>query len=139
MDVQILPENLKVAEAYLKCQTIRDTALYLRISEEQVTDYLNKPDVKRFIDAVYLDQGYRNKFALGNLLDEIIQAKLEEARDIEHYTKYDLLDLLKFAHTLRVDESKSKITHQTNVQMNDYGPGNYGKLMERLIGASKET
>lgn len=131
--VRIMPENLEVANAYLETSSIERTADALGMSTQQVSEVLNKKQVKDYITQVYLDTGYRNRFALANVLDELIEHKLKEAADTGFYTKADLLDLLKFAHQLRLDEAKLQTVHQTNVQINEFGQGNYGALMERLM------
>ena len=136
------PEGLEVANKYLECgSSIKKTAAAMAISEEKVSELLAKPEVRRYIDSVFLDLGYRNRFKLAALLDEIIGSKLVEAREAEMYTSKDLIDLIALAHKMRIDELKARkeeIT-QTNVQINTenavFGSGNYGKLMAKLLGA----
>ena len=137
------PEGVEIANAYLTTGSIALTAERCYISEDKVSELLDKPEVKRYIDAVYLDTGYRNKFKLGGLIDKIIESKLEEAEESEVYTNKDLLDVMMLAHKMRMDEiaavaKADSITNQTNVQINAegsvFGTGNYGKLMEKLIG-----
>ena len=112
-----------------------------------VAEVLNKREVKKYIDTVYLDMGYRNRNNIGSLLDEMIASKLEEAQESGVYSSKDLADLLMMAHKMRMDEIKAQaelikaegtnIKNQTNVQINEavpFGQGNYGKLMEKLLG-----
>jgi phage terminase small subunit len=112
----------------------------------KVSEMLNKREIKAYIDQVYLDTGYRNRFKLANSLDDLIERKLEEAEESQIYTNKDLADLYVMAHKMRVDEMKamtelekakaSNIKNQTNVQINSelpFGQGNYGKLMEKLL------
>jgi phage terminase small subunit len=107
---------------------------------------LAKREVKQYIDQVYLDTGYRNRFKLADALDNLIEQKLEEAHESEVYTNKDLADLLQMAHKMRMDEMKaqadlekaqaSNIKNQTNVQINGevpFGQGNYGELMKKLL------
>lgn len=142
----ISPEGLDVANAYLQFGNIRAVCDYLQVPENKVVDLLNKREVKRYIDTVYLDLGYRNKNNIASLLDEMIASKLEEATETGVYTNKDLFDLLQMAHKMRMDEIKaqaellkaesSSIKNQTNVQINEalpFGQGNYGKLMEKLL------
>ena len=109
----------------------------------------NKREVKKYIDTVYLDIGYRNKNNIGSVLDEMIASKLEEAQESGIYSSKDLADLLQMAHKMRMDEIKAQadlaktesnnIKHQTNVQINEavpFGQGNYGKLMEKLLNGT---
>ena len=148
----ISPEGLEVANAYLQFGNIRAVCEMLAVPENQVVEVLNKREVKKYIDTVYLDMGYRNKNNIATVLDEMIQSKLEEAQETGVYSSKDLADLLQMAHKMRKDEIKAQaellkaettnIRNQTNVQINDaalpFGQGNYGKLMEKLVNGSGE-
>lgn len=146
----ISPEGLEIANMYLQFGNIRGVCQYLSISEDKVVEVLNKREVKKYIDTVYLDMGYRNKNNIASVLDEIIASKLEEARESGVYSNKDLAELLQMAHKMRMDEVKAQndaektstsIRNQTNVQINDasipFGQGNYGKLMEKLLHGSE--
>ena len=143
----ISPEGLEIANSYLQYGNIRGVCEYLQVPEQQVVEVLNKREVKKYIDTVYLDMGYRNKNNIGSLLDEMIASKLEEAQESGVYSSKDLADLLQMAHKMRIDEIKaqtdlakaesSNIKNQTNVQINSaempFGQGNYGELMKKLL------
>lgn len=133
--ITVLPENLTVANTYLETGDLALTAARHDLTQEMVTRALNDPETRRYIDNVYLDSGYRNRFKLGRLLDDLIESKIAEMED-ELYTKADLLELLKFANQLRQDELKATNPRQTNVQINDFGGQNYASLMERLMNES---
>jgi len=143
---KISPEGLEIANSYLQFGNIRGVCQELCVAEETVVAALNKREVKRYIDTVYLDMGYRNKNQIGSVLDEMIASKLEEAQETGIYSSKDLADLLQMAHKMRMDEIKAQtdlekaqagnIKNQTNVQINEsipFGQGNYGKLMEKLL------
>lgn len=148
---QISPEGLEVANAYLQFGNIRAVCEYMHVSENQVVELLNKREVKKYIDTVYLDMGYRNKNNIATVLDDMIESKLEEAQETGVYSSKDLADLLQMAHKMRMDEIKAQtellkaettnIRNQTNVQINDaalpFGQGNYGKLMEKLLSGNE--
>lgn len=143
----ISPEGLEVANAYLTLGNIRGVSELLKVPEYKVSELLDKREVKKYIDTVYLDTGYRNRNNIASLLDEMIASKLEEAQESGIFTQKDLFDLLQFAHKMRMDELKHQegnttIRRQTNVQINNenpFGSGNYGALMEKLLhGESKE-
>jgi len=142
----ISPEGLEIANCYLQFGNIKAVTEYMGVSEDKVVELINKREVKRYIDTVYLDLGYRNKNNIGSLLDEMIQSKLEEAQETGVYSSKDLADLLQMAHKMRMDEIKAQaelikaentsVKNQTNVQINEslpFGQGNYGKLMEKLL------
>ena len=145
----ISAEGLEIANSYLQFGNIRAVSDHLRIPEDKIATLLNKREVKKYIDTVFLDQGYRNKNTIGTLLDEMIASKLEDAQESGIYSNKDLADLLQMAHKMRMDEIKaqadlekvqaSTIRTQTNVQINSevpFGQGNYGKLMEKLLGTT---
>lgn len=142
----ISPEGMEVANTYLQYGNIRGVVDSLGVPEYKVAEILNKREVKKYIDTVYLDMGYRNKNNIASVLDEMIQSKLEEAQETGVYSSKDLADLLQMAHKMRMDEIKAQtelekasnaaIRSQTNVQINEgipFGQGNYGKLMEKLM------
>ena len=142
----ISPEGLEVANSYLTFGNIRAVVEQLGVQENKVVELLNKREVKKYIDTVYLDMGYSNKNNIASLLDEMIGSKLEEAKESGVYSNKDLADLLQMAHKMRMDEIKAQaelqkaeatsVKSQTNIQVNEgvpFGQGNYGKLMEKLL------
>ena len=142
----ISPEGLEVANSYLQFGNIRAVVEQLGVQENKVVELLNKREVKNYIDTVYLDMGYRNKNNIASVLDEMIESKLEEAKETGVYSSKDLADLLAMAHKMRMDEIKAQtelekaqatsVKTQNNVQINEgvpFGQGNYGKLMEKLM------
>lgn len=135
--VVIAPENLEVANAYLSTGSIVEAAAQLHTTPDHVQEILAKSEVKRYVDEVYLDAGYRNRFKLGELMDRIIASKLEEAEETGIYSNKDLVDILALVHKMTVEQGKyqqSNIKTQTNVQINaPFGEGNYGELMKKLL------
>lgn len=112
----------------------KDTAEQLGLPEYQVVQILERQDVRDYITGVYLDRGYRNRNKIGQLLDKMIDAKLEEAEESGLYTSKDLFELLQFAHKMRMDELKNgQVNAGPTVNIANFGEGNYGQLMERLL------
>ena len=72
------PEALAVANNYLETNDVGDTARALSIPREKVTYYLNKREVKKYIDTIFLEQGYLNRGKLADAVTRIIEKKLEE-------------------------------------------------------------
>jgi len=146
ISTRISPEGLEVANAYLELGNIPAVCARLAIDEGECSEILAKREIKQYVDQVYLDTGYRNRFKLAETLDQIIDQKLEEAHESEIYTNKDLADLVQLAHKMRIDEMKAQtdlekakaanIKNQTNVQINGevpFGQGNYGELMKKLL------
>lgn len=146
ISTRISPEGLEIANAYLELGNVPAVSARLNVAEQDVSEFLAKREVKNYIDTVYLDTGYRNRFKLGSVLDDLIERKLEEAEESEMYSNKDLADLIQMAHKMRMDELKaqaemekakaSQIKTQNNVQINaevPFGQGNYGELMKKLL------
>lgn len=136
---RINPEQLEIAENYLKFSgSISKTADYLNLPKEYVSEVLDQRPVRRYIDSMFQDAGYMNRFKLAETLEKIIEKKMEELEEAEIGSSKDIADLLdlaiKFYNTLaKIDAMKKPApTNQTNVQTNVYGEGNYGKLFEAL-------
>ena len=126
--VPISPEGLEIAKVYLETQDISRTATRLGIDQLQVAQYLEKPEVKNYVDQVYLNAGYRNRFKIAELMDSLIERKLEELSEAGIGSQKDILDILQFAHKLRMDEMaqqakleaarQQSVKSQTNIQIN---------------------
>ena len=128
------PEALEVTDIYLRTLDATKTAKELGIAESQVMQFLEKKEVKRFLDTVFLERGYANRFKLQSLLDTIITSKLEEAEETQIYSSKDLVDILKLQHDIIKEQVKLReqgISRQTNVQVNNYGE-NLSSLLQQL-------
>ena len=146
ISTRISPEGLEVANAYLELGNIQSVCVRLKLDEGECSEILAKREVKGYIDQVYLDTGYRNRFKLAEALDDLIDRKMEEAEESEIYSNKDLADLLQMAHKMRMDEIKAQaelekaksqnVKNQINIQNNGevpFGQGNYGELMKKLL------
>lgn len=147
--VPISPEGLEIAKVYLETQDISRTATKLGIDQLQVAQYLEKPEVKNYVDQVYLNAGYRNRFKLAEIMDQIVERKLTELNEAEVGSSKDILEILQFAHKMRMDElaaqtkleaaRASQVKQQTNIQINSpYGDSNYGRLLDQLLNADNK-
>ena len=132
---RISPENFDIANAYLQYGTVQEVARVMQLPEHVVVTNINMPQTKAYLDGVYLDMGYRNRSKLGALLDTMIEKKIEEAQESEVWTSKDLFDLISLAHKMRMDEIKALKNegNSTTVNVANFGEGQYGKLMERLL------
>lgn len=145
--IPISPEGLEIAQVYLKTQCIETAAKELQLSPLQVQQYLEKSEVKNFVNDIYLNSGYRNRFKIAELMDKIIEKKLQELEEAEIGSSKDILEILTLAHKMRMDEIGAQakleaakaqgVKQQTNIQINSsapYGDQNYGKLLDKLLG-----
>ena len=140
------PEGLEIANTYLEQGNIPAVCTKLGVSESEVSEILNKREIKQYIDTVFLDTGYRNRFKLSETLDMLIEKKLEESEETQIYTNKDMADLIQMAHKMRMEEIKAQtemekakaqtVKTQVNIQDNSgmpFGQGNYGELIKKLM------
>ena len=141
---KLAPESLEIIQTYLSTLNISETAETLGLERQDIVHHLNKTEVQRFINTVFLDQGYANQFKLQSVMDTIIKDKLEEAEMSEVFTNKDLLDVLSLQHKMNMDIlnkqikleelKRQNIRNQTNIQVNEAGSSNLARLMDTLIG-----
>lgn len=134
--VALRPEDLDLANAYLEYGSAREVSDQLGIPYEVVVSHLDRTDVKNYLNNVYLDRGFRNRNKIAEVMDRIIDSKLEEAIESGMYSSKDLLDILALAHKMRMEEIKMSQGQESNspvVQIANFGGGNYGQLMEKLL------
>ena len=140
---RLAPESLTVANNYLMTNDIGDTANALGIGRDKIVSILNRKEVRRYIDHIFLEQGYFNRSKIAAAMTDIIEKKLEELEDAEMSSTKDIADLLQMAHKMRMDELKviqagekedKAVKNQTNIQnnfSNDMG-SNYNSLLKQL-------
>jgi hypothetical protein len=152
--VQLSPEMLEVANCYLQVQDVREVANQLDIEPGRVSMYLARPEVKRYIDQVFLDVGFNNRQTLRRAMDAIIKRKFQEMEESDQGSQKDILDILTLSHKMTMDHINAQIKleqirqarqvvqkpeRQVNVQINntpDTPQSNYDRLLERLMGGT---
>ena len=141
-EIRISPEALEVATTYLECADRKVTAEVLGINIEQVNYILNKKEVKRFVDNVFLDQGYLNRHKLQATMTNLIEKKLEELEEADVGSSKDILDLIQAAHKMRMEEIKAMAALETsqkspgvvNIKGTAQFGNNYSSLLSKLDG-----
>lgn len=141
--VPISPEALEIVKTYVRTQSIAETASLLGVPDFQVSQYLRKPEVKRYLDHLYLSAGYRNRDKIAEVMDDLISQKLSEMIETGLGSTKDITDILALAHKMRMDEIKAMteyekakeggvVKKQTNVQINN-PDSNYVDLLGKLL------
>lgn len=143
--VQISPEALEVANCYLQCQDVREVAESLEVGVGIVTQTLAKREVKAYIDHVYLDVGFQNRFKMRSAMDAIVKKKFQEMEEAGTGSSKDIIEILALSHKMRMEELDRQIKlealrvekpaphNQVNVQINDNGGSNYDRLLQKLM------
>lgn len=144
----ISPEALEIANSYLTTQNLQKTAQDLCISVDQVSEALDRREVRSYIDNVFLDTGFNSRFRMRELMDDIISKKLQELDEAEVGSSKDIADLLALSHKMTMEQmdkqlqlekvrAGNSVKTQVNMQVNDYGSDGtkYGSLISKLLGA----
>lgn len=144
--VKISPEALEVANCYLQLQDARAVAHELDLDPELVTNYLARREVKTYIDSVFFDSGYNNRFLMRRAMDALIKQKFSELEESGVGSSKDIADLLQMSHKMSMDLLDREIAlekarngekgpqKQVNVQINEGLDGSkYSQLVQKLI------
>ena len=142
MPNQISPEGAAVANTYLaNACSILATSESMGLPTHEISATLHQPLVKTYVNSILKENGYRHMVQIAEKLDMLVEKKWEELEEAEIGSNKDIADLLALAHKMRKEMSeiiqKDTVAPavQKNTQVNVYGEGNYGKLMEKLINA----
>ncbi len=125
------PVLLRVANDHLAGDDVVTIATRYGVSPDRITGALDRPDVKRYIDKTFETQGYMSRHKRMQLINKVIDNKLEEAAETGLYTKKDLLDWVKL-----VNEMDKTTKPGTNVQINQQN--NIVNLVSDLLKDDKE-
>jgi len=141
--LQISPEALEVANAYLTIQNAQKVSDSLDIPLETVSQILGRREVKAYVDQVFFDMGFNNRFTLRAAMDAIISKKFQEMDEAGVGSNKDIIEILALSHKMTMETLDKElqleklrgnsIKSQVNVQINEGGGSNYGNLIERLI------
>lgn len=137
----ISPEGASIANTYLaNACSLLACSDELDIPTHEIAAVLQQPLVKSYVNSILKETGYRHMVKIAEKLDELVDRKWEELEEAEIGSNKDIADLLQLAHKMRLDMSKllqadsvEKPSNVRQTQVNVYGEGNYGKLMEKLI------
>jgi len=122
------PVMLALANDYLSGKGIEEISEEYGISEDRVTAVIEKKEVKNYIDSVFATQGYLNRIKRINLINAVIDQKIQEAVETGIYSKKDLLDWMKHLQEVETGLKPKTQGPAVAVQIN-----NYDKLMRDLM------
>ena len=145
--IKISPENLEVANLYLQLQSTSEVARTLDCSQHQVSEVLSRPEVQRYIDKVFSDTGFNNRYLMRSAMDQVLKKKFQELEEAGTGSQKDIADLLLLSHKMSMDyldreleleklRQKATVDNlktQVNVQINEGGT-RYGELINKLLG-----
>jgi hypothetical protein len=147
--LQISPENLEVANCFLELQDSQKVADTLDLPIDMVTRILGRQEIKAYVNQVFFEVGFNNRFRMRELMDTLIKKKLQDMQESETGSNKDILDIIALSHKMSMEQldreialeklkqgnQGSGIKSQVNVQINDgLGDGTkYGALINKLL------
>jgi len=145
--LQISPENLEVANCFLELQDSQKVADVLDVPVDMVTRILARSEIKAYVNQVFFEVGFNNRFRMRDLMDTLIKKKLQDMSESETGSNKDILDLVAQSHKMSMElldkeiqleklrQTNPGIKSQVNVQINDgIGDGTkYGALINKLL------
>ena len=142
--IVIPPENLEVANCYLATQSISEVSRLLEMPTHMVSDILSRKDIRSYIDNVFMDVGFNSQFKMAEVVDTVINKKLQELAEADVGSGKDIIEILAFKHKMNMDYldkqiklatlQQSSIRSQVNVQVNEMAGGtNYSSLISKLV------
>ncbi len=125
------PVLLAIANDYLGGSDIEKISEEYGVTQDRVAAVLDKDDVKKYIDNVYVTQGYLNRVRRMKLVNQVIEQKVQDALESGVWSKRDLLDWMKHLNDLEETVKPKKQSPQVAIQVN-----NYDKLMKDLFNGN---
>lgn len=120
--LEVSPEAITVMNTYLQngC-SMKETAVQLNMPIENVSSFLSQRPVKALLDQQFQEQGFRNRDRMFGLLDEIINAKIEEMEETGMLPDMDIVTLLEKQHKMKMQELQMsmKLQETTNLIQNN--------------------
>lgn len=150
--IEISPEALEIANCYLITPDIAKVAQELDTTPDVVTKILNRREVRAYVDNVFFNAGFNNRFKMRQALDAIIEKKFQEMDEADIGSNKDILEILTLSHkftkelleleikklALEKGADAKEIKTQNNIQINGDG-SNYASLVERLLNPDART
>lgn len=146
--LQIAPEALEIANAYLQLQDARKVADELDLPLATVSHTLAKREVKSYVNQVFFDVGFNNRHTMREAMDAIIKKKFQDMHESDTGSSKDIAELLALSHKMTMEildreiqleklraEGGGGVKSQVNVQINnglDDG-SKYGSLISKLL------
>lgn len=149
--LNIGPEGLQVANAYLTLADIHKVSEELDMPTELVTQILDRREVRAYVNSVFFSSGFNNRHQVRELMDTIIKKKLQDMDESDTGSTKDITELLALSHKITMEtldkelqieklRAGNNVKQQTNIQINEgIGGSKYSSLIEQLIRGSSTS
>lgn len=125
--IKLDAKYVSLVNDYLNGTTITALSEKYNVSVEEISNFLNRKEVRSYIATVLQNYGYLNPINRINLLNRMIQQKIEIAEETDTpLTKKDLVELIKLLQTEQQMIQKTSQPEEPIVNVN------YLKLVQEL-------
>ena len=111
---------------------------------------MQRREVRAYVNQVFLDTGFNNRYKMRRAMDAIITKKFQEMEEAQTGSNKDIIEILALSHKMSMDmldkeiqlekirAEKATPKSQVNVQINnaDSGKSNYDRLLDKLMGSN---
>lgn len=142
LPAKISPEGARVATTYLNtgCSII-ETAAVLGMKTYEVSEMLEDKPIKTYLLQVLSENSLRRMEGISAHMENLITKKIAELDEADIGSNKDIVDILTAFHKMEKDKldymeranKVNSVVNQKNTQVNVFGEGNYGALMQRLL------
>jgi hypothetical protein len=127
--IKLDAKYVKLVNDYLSGTDLPSLAEAHCIPVEEVSNFLNRKEVRSYIATVLQNYGYLNPVTRINLLNRMIEQKIEIAEETDTpLTKKDMVELIKLLQTEQQMIQKTSQPEEPVVNVN------YLKLVQELSG-----
>lgn len=123
------PIILSIANKVIEGNSIQSIAQEFDVPPDMVSQIVDKKEVKAYVDNVFLSKGYMSRIKRMDLINDVINAKVEEAMETQEWSKKDLLEWLKVINDMEKEVKPKTQAPTVAVQVNN----NYTDLMKDLM------
>jgi hypothetical protein len=142
--ITISPEYLTIANQYLQTPDPKLVAEELDLDPQLVAGVLQRSEVRGYINMVFFDLGFNNRFRMRSAMDALIKQKFQELEESQTGSTKDISELLALSHKMSMEQLDREIQleklrqgtgprTQTNIQIND-STSKYSQLIQQLLG-----
>ena len=118
--LEISPENLEIANCFLELQDSQKVADVLDVPVDMVTRIRARSEIKAYVNQVFFEVGFNNRFRMRDLMDTLIKKKLQDMSASDTGSNKDILDIIALSHKMSM-ELLDKVLQLENLRQGNQG------------------
>ena len=107
------PEILEVVDTYMNMGMDMDkTAKALNMERQALASIVQSSAAQSYITGLFYSSGLRNREKFFDMMENIIDKKIEEMEESEMGSSKDIIEILSTFHKMKMDEMKLELKRQ---------------------------